>query len=171
MVNGHGSNQPLVEMAARQVTLRSDAICMSLAWWTLGAKYWNEIRTSGIGGSAHACEMETSVYEHIAPDAVRMDRIGGTIASSMTVPGAERWHYVDATLGSGPAGLVEWTSSFSETGAIGSPQQATPEKGRLLFEHVVVELIDLARWFRSRPNLKRRDRHNVPPTFEMPFAF
>lgn len=171
MLHGHGSNQPLVEAAARQVTLQTDASCMSIAWWQLGAGYWNTIRTSGLGGCAHACEMETSVFWHIDPDGVRTDRISGNTPSYMSLPGAERWHYRDITLGSGPAGLVDWTSSFFETGSNGLPQYATPDKGRLLFEHVVSELIDLVRWFRSRPDVQRRDRHTEPPTFTLPFAF
>ncbi|HLJ58945.1 MAG TPA: creatininase family protein [bacterium] len=171
ILNGHGSNQPLVETAARQVTLQTDASCMSLGWWQLAGKYWNSIRTSGLGGSAHACEMETSLYWHIDPDGVRTDRIRGDIPSYMSLPGADRWHYRDITLGSGPAGLMDWTSSFSETGSNGLPQHATPEKGRLLFEHVIGELIELVRWFRLRPDLERRDRHAAAPTFALPFGF
>jgi creatinine amidohydrolase len=171
MLNGHGSNQPFVEAAARQVTLQTDASCMSLGWWQLASKYWNSIRTSGVGGCAHACEMETSLYWHIDPDGVRTDRIKGNIPSYMSLPGADRWHYRDITLGSGPAGIMDWTSSFSETGSNGLPQHATPEKGRLLFEHVVGELIELVRWFRVRPDLERRDRHAALPTFALPFTF
>ena len=171
MLNGHGSNQPFVEAAARQVTLQTDAACMSLGWWELGGKYWNTIRTSGMGGSAHACEMETSVFWHVDPDGVRTDRITGQIPSYMKLPGAERWHYRDTSLGSGPAGLMDWTSSFSETGSNGLPEHATPEKGRLLFEHVVDQLVELTRWFRTRPSLSRVDHHARTPTFPLPFDF
>jgi len=171
MLNGHGSNQPLVETAARQVTLQTDATCMSLGWWQLAGAYWNMIRTSGAGGCAHACELETSLFWHVDPASVRTDRIAGNISSYMSLPGAERWHYRDITMGSGPAGLMDWTSSFSETGANGLPQHATPEKGRLLYEHIVGELIELVRWVRTRPDLKRRDRHTRPPTFALPFEF
>jgi len=171
MLNGHGSNQPLVETAARQVTLQTDATCMSLGGWQLGGAYWNMIRTSGAGGCAHACELETSLFWHVDPASVRTDRIAGNISSYMSLPGAERWHYRDITMGSGPAGLMDWTSSFSETGANGLPQHATPEKGRLLYEHIVGELIELVRWVRTRPDLKRRDRHTRPPTFALPFEF
>lgn len=171
MLNGHGSNQPLVEAAARQVTLQTDGACMAVDWVRLGGAYWNSIRASGMGGSAHACEMETSFFWHVDPDGVRVDRITGQIPSYMTLPGADRWHYRDATLGSGAAGLMDWTSSFSATGSNGLPQLATPEKGRLLFEHVVGELIELVRWFRTRPDLTRVDHHARTPTFGLPFDF
>ena len=170
MFNGHGSNMPLVEVAARQVSLQTDAACMSLMWTQLPGKYWNSIRTSPVGGCAHACELETSLYWHIDPDGVRTDRIKGNIPSYMKFPGADKWHYRDITLGSGPAGIMDWTSSFSETGSNGQPEHASREKGRLLYEHIVAELIELVRWFRTRPNLERRDRHASAPTFALPFG-
>jgi creatinine amidohydrolase len=169
MINGHGSNAPLVEVAARQVGLQTDAACMSLGWWQLSTKYWNSIRVSPVGGCAHACELETSLYWHLDPDGVRTDRIEGYIPSYMQFPGADKWHYRDVSLGSGPAGIMDWTSSFSKTGANGLPEFASREKGRLVYEHIVGELIELVRWFRTRPDLPRRDRHAVPPTFALPF--
>lgn len=169
MINGHGSNAPLVEMAARQVSLQTDAACMSLGWWQLAVKDWNAVRESPVGGCAHACEMETSLYWHINPDGVRTERIKGDIPSYMKLPGADRWHYRDITLGSGPAGIMDWTSSFSETGSNGLPQYASREKGGRYFEAIVRDLVDLVRWFRSRPDLPRRDRHTAAPTFALPF--
>lgn len=169
MINGHGSNAPLVEVAARQVSLQTDAACMSLGWWQLSASYWNSIRESPVGGCAHACELETSLYWHLDPDGVRTDRIEGYIPTYMRFPGADKWHYRDTSLGSGPAGIMDWTSSFSETGSNGLPKYATREKGRLVYEHIVGQLIELVRWFRTRPDLTRRDRHAVPPTFALPF--
>jgi creatinine amidohydrolase len=171
MINGHGSNMPLVEVAARQVSLQTDAVCMSLGWWQLAGKYWNSIRDSPVGGCAHACELETSLYWHVDAEGVRTDRINGYIPSYMKVPGADKWHYRDITLGSGPAGIMDWTSSFSETGSNGLPGYATPDKGRLLYEHIVGELIELTRWFRTRPDLERRDRHSKAPAFALPFEF
>lgn len=170
VINGHGSNAPLVEVAARQVSLQTDAACMSVGWWQLAVKDWNAIRESPVGGCAHACEMETSLYWHINPEGVRTDRIAGDIPSYMKLPGADRWHYRDSTLGSGPAGIMDWTSSFSETGSNGLPQHATPDKGRRYYEAIVRDLVELVRWFRARPDLARRDRHAAAPTFTLPFA-
>ena len=170
MINGHGSNAPLVEVAARQVSLQTDAACMSLGWWQLAVKDWNAIRESPVGGCAHACEMETSLYWHINPDGVRTDRIAGDIPSYMKLPGADRWHYRDTTLGSGPAGIMDWTSSFSETGSNGLPQRATRDKGRRYYDAIVRDLVELVRWFRARPDLPRRDRHAAAPTFALPFT-
>ncbi len=173
IINGHGSNHPLVEQAARQITLQTGALCLNLSWWQLVADYWNkEVRTSVIpGGCAHACELETSMYMHVDGANVRSDRIEGTLASYTRLPGASKWQYTDLTAGGGPITLVEWTSTYTETGSFGEPKKATPEKGRLVFEHAVTQMIDLTRWFRTRPAPERRRRQATPPAFELPFDF
>jgi creatinine amidohydrolase len=65
MVNGHGSNQPLVDIAARLVNVEHpSAICAS-SWYLVTPEskaLLEELRDSGRGGMAHACELETSLY-------------------------------------------------------------------------------------------------------------
>lgn len=173
LLNGHGSNHPLVEQAARQTTVQTGALCLNLSWWQLAAKHWNEeLRTSvNPGGCAHACELETSMYMHLDGVGVRTERTEGTLPDYMKLPGGDRWQSVDLTGGSGPITLVEWTSSYSESGAFGAPKEATAEKGAKVFEHTVSEFIDMVRWFRTRPALQRRDHRAVQPDFDLPFDF
>ena len=173
ILNGHGSNHPLVEQVGRQTILQTDAICAALSWWQLIAATWNaEIRESGLGGCAHACELETSMYLHLDADGVRRDRIEDMLPEYVTaIPGGAEWSWVDLTMGSGPAGIVGWTSSYSKSGVIGQPELATPEKGRQAFEHAVERLVDLVRWLRTRPVQPRREQHASPPTFQLPFEF
>jgi len=173
IVNGHGSNHPLVEQVGRQTCLQTDALCLTLSWWQLIAEYWNkEVRTSVIpGGCAHACELETSMYLHLDAANVRADRIKGRPADYMRLPGAAKWHYTDLTAQNGPVSLIEWTSSYTETGSFGEPEKATPAKGRLAFEHAVGQLVELVGWFRDRPALTRPMHHATPPTFKVPFGF
>lgn len=173
LVNGHGSNHHLVEQVSRQTNLQTDAVCGMLSWWQLVADYWNsEVRESGPGGCAHACELETSMYLHLHPDGVRQDRITGAPHEYATkVPGAEKWHWIDLTLGAGPVTIPGWTSQSSETGAIGQPELATAEKGRQAFEHAVDQFVEFVGWFKDRPKPPRRENHAMPPTFELPFGF
>jgi creatinine amidohydrolase len=173
ILNGHGSNHPLVEQAGRQTTVQTGALCLTLSWWQLIREYWDaEVRTSiNPGGCAHAGELETSMYMHVDGAAVRADRIEGRLPDYMSLPGGDRWQYVDLTGGSGPATIVEWTSSYTESGAFGEPQKATAEKGEKTFERAVTELTAMIRWFRSRPSLERRDRRAVRPDFDLPFDF
>lgn len=174
LVNGHGSNHALVDQVMRQTNLQTDATCAMLSWWQLVADYWNrEVRTSQMpGGCAHACELETSMYLHVDGEHVRTDHIRGSIPEFMSdVPGGEKWQWLDLTMGMGPANINEWTSSYSETGSIGQPEHATQEKGRLAFEHSVNQLVEMVRWFRTRPDQPRRDHHAKPTTFQLPFEF
>ena len=173
IVNGHGSNHPLVEQVGRQTILQTDAICATLSWWQLVAAKWNaEIRESGAGGCAHACELETSMYLHLDRDGVRQDRMEGALPDFVTnIPGGEDWSWLDLTMGAGPAGIIGWTSSYSKTGAIGAPEFATPEKGQLVFDHAVDRLVALVRWLRTRPIDQRREHHADLPTIDLPFGF
>lgn len=172
MVNGHGSNAPLVEIAARQVNMQTQTLCSSFSWWQLVADYWNkEVRESVVpGGCAHACELETSVYMHLNGEGVRMDRIKGAVPEYMTeIAGAEEWQRVDLTAGSGPVTMVEWTASYSETGALGQPELATAEKGERVFEYGVGRMIAYARWFKTRPVFPRRPRQEPADQRPLPF--
>ena len=172
-VNGHGSNHPLVEQAGRQINLQTDALCTTLSWWQLASDRWsNEWRESGPGGSAHACELETALYLHMNEEGVRKDRVRGALATYLTdLPGGTEWQKVDLTLGSGPATIVEWTSTYSPTGSIGTPELGTIEKGRLVFDYTAERLAELTAWLRARPVQPRRELHATPPTFNLPFHF
>ncbi|MEZ4500110.1 MAG: creatininase family protein [Thermomicrobiales bacterium] len=172
LINGHGSNYHLVEQAGRQINLTTSITCLTISWWQLIADYWNnEVRTSGPGGCAHACELETSMYMHVDGQQVRRDRIKGAPHDYLKFPGAEKWQKVDLTLASGPAAIVQWTSQTTPTGSMGNPELATDEKGEKVFNRAVDEMVDLVRWFRSRPDLVRTEHHDPSPTFDLPFRF
>jgi creatinine amidohydrolase len=172
ILNGHGSNHHLVEQAGRQTIMQTDALCVTLSWWQLVGEYWDrEVRTSVIpGGCAHACELETSMYLHVDEPHVRADKIKDNLAEYRSLPDEPQWHFSDLTRSS-IATLIEWTSTYTPTGVIGQPEQASKEKGRRAFEHAVTQLVGLVRWLRKRPMPPRRDRHATAPTFALPFGF
>src|ERR671937_1508339 len=74
-LNGHGSNQNLVETAARLVMLDHPetlaAACFYLSSADAAATI-AKVRESERGGMGHACELETSIYLALDPDAVDM---------------------------------------------------------------------------------------------------
>src|ERR687896_2041001 len=75
-LNGHGSNQNLVEMAARLVTVEHPEAVAAAAFYLSSpraAALIDEVRESERGGMAHACELETSIYLALDPEAVDMD--------------------------------------------------------------------------------------------------
>jgi creatinine amidohydrolase len=173
IVNGHGSNHPLVEEVGRQTNLQTDALCVTLSWWQLVAEFWNaELRTSVMpGGCSHACELETSMYLHVDPANVRQDLIEGRMPEYGRIPGEHEWHFTDLTAGGSPATLVEWTSTYTETGVIGEADKGTPDKGRRVFDHAAARMVEMVRWLRARPRPERRDHHVIPPTFALPFGW
>src|SRR5213593_2368137 len=63
-VNGHGSNQNLVEMAARLVGLEHSDVLSAACFYLQSPEAHRtieEIRESTRGGMGHACELETSI--------------------------------------------------------------------------------------------------------------
>jgi creatinine amidohydrolase len=171
LLNGHGSNMPNLDLVARRTNLETDAECVLIAWWrllTVNPDFLPRWRQSKFpGGCSHACELETSIYLHLDPDNVRKDQIkSGTISfNDENSP----FNYSDA-FGHGPASLVSWTSSYSETGVLGDAELGTAAKGKQAYEEAVEQLVRFATWFHGRPKDQRRDRHRQPPSIPMPWG-
>jgi creatinine amidohydrolase len=151
-LNGHGSNQNLVDMAARLVMVERPETLAASAFYlsspeALGAI--DELRESERGGMAHACELETSIYLAIEPDAVDMDM---AVDESSYPEGQHAW--LDWTDGS--LKIMPWWSSFSRTGVQGRPTLATAEKGKALLDAAVTECVAYVREILGKPLADRR---------------
>ena len=72
IVNGHGSNTPLVDLVARKTVLATESLCAAVNYFSLGVEAFNEVKETPV--MAHADEFETSLYLHLAPERVRMDK-------------------------------------------------------------------------------------------------
>jgi creatinine amidohydrolase len=155
LVNGHGSNVPFLDIAARNITNRSEAICAMVSWWSLIPRpLLQELRESEFpGGMAHGCELETSVLLHLRPDLVQQDKAEKDIGFQPT-----EFFYWDLQAPS-PVFFQEWFSRYSRTGTVGDPTLATAEKGRRFVEAVVERLRALIREFRDRRIAARVDHH------------
>lgn len=172
LFNGHGSNAPNLDLAARRVNLETDAECVATSWWNLLTvdkgfmPSWRESKFPG--GCAHACELETSVYLYFDEDNVRKDRIAdGDIAFHVTHPSDFQW--VDL-FSAGPGTVVSWTASYSDTGVLGQATLATKEKGERAVKEAARQLAWMATEFRARPRPPRGDHHAAPPTVSMPWG-
>ena len=169
LLNGHGSNMPNLDLVARRTNLETDAECVLAAWWnllTVDKEFLPRWRQSKFpGGCAHACELETSLYMYLDGDGVRTDKIKNGDISFNEEHSPFNW--VDL-FAAGPATLISWTSSYSETGVLGEPELATADKGRQVYEEAVTQLARFVRYFGDRPLDPRRDRHRQPPTMPIP---
>lgn len=144
LINAHGSNQHLCEAVARQVSMQTPGRCGTLSWWNLVPDIIQELRESEYpGGVGHACEMETSLYLHLASDDVRHTRIAKDIAWNV----GQFW-YKDF-VGGGPLSYTSHHHEFSHSGVAGDPTVATADKGQQLLEAFCSRLPALAREFRE----------------------
>jgi creatinine amidohydrolase len=151
-LNGHGSNQNLVETAARLVTVEHPQVISAAAFYLSSPdalRAIDEVRDSERGGMAHACELETSIYLAIEPDAVDMEL---AVDERSYPEGQHAW--LDWTDGS--LKVMPWWSSFSKTGVQGTPSLATAEKGKALLDAAVRECVEYVRELLARPPLDRR---------------
>src|SRR6059036_1982100 len=71
IVNGHGSNAPLIDLIARKTVLETRSLCFATTYFWFLMKAFEEVPESSV--VAHADEFETSLYLHLAGDRVRMD--------------------------------------------------------------------------------------------------
>ncbi len=170
LLNGHGSNMPNLDLVARRTCLETDAECVRTGWWQLlnvdkqFMPNWRESKYPG--GCAHACELETSLYMYLDGDNVRTDQIrNGTISFNEE---DSPFQFVDL-FEQGPATVVSWTSSYSESGVLGEAELATAEKGKQVYDEAVKQMVRFIDWFKDRPKDQRRDFHRQAPTFQIPW--
>jgi creatinine amidohydrolase len=118
LLNGHGGNivpgQQAVFEARQRYRERGDLLLLSATYWLLGSKPEGFVQTE----MGHACEWETSMILHLAPQLV------GELGSIESVP---------QTASFAPASRGWITRERSEPGHIGDPKSATAEKGEALF--------------------------------------
>ena len=125
IVNGHGSNPPVLTNAMVEVKEETDAFILVLSWWELAV---DEIKRLIETPFLHACEVETSMILGL-DFPVDMNKAIGEIPPP-PIPG---YSYFDLNR----LGLINsdfWgVMSTAKTGAIGEPGKGTREKGdRLL---------------------------------------
>jgi creatinine amidohydrolase len=158
IVNGHGSNMPLIDLVARKTVLATQSLCFATGYSSFLLEAFESIRESKV--MAHADEFETALYLHLAPERVRMDlavedndRMGTFLSSDSTR------NY--------PVRFSDFWGRWTQTGVHGDPTKATPEKGRIIFEAAVNGLVDLVGELRAWPIAKRQDMHRLPVQSEI----
>ncbi len=159
IVNGHGSNASIADLAARRVVLESDAICGAMSPNaaidpTLAEPTFSEMRRSGPGGVAHAGEYETALMLHLRPELVQMDQAVQEMRQIKLTH--FNWDHPEPSV----LAWQDWWSRMSESGVCGDPTVATAEFGRALFETTADNLVNFVREFRTIPVRPRRDLHS-----------
>lgn len=153
LVNGHGSNTPLIDLVARKTVLETNSLCGALGYFALAMDVFNQIKETEV--MAHADEFETSLYLHLAPERVQMDKaaedddVRGQFVSSDSVY-------------SNPVRFNDYWSRWTQLGVHGDPTKATAEKGKAIFEAAVTGLTAVVEEWQQWPLAERAAQHTGP---------
>jgi creatinine amidohydrolase len=154
LADGHGSNMPILDLAARRTVIETEALCAAFIWPSLARETIEKVRESETpGGMAHACELETSVYLYLDETRVQMVKAKREIGLAPS-----RFVWLDL-MKSSPVVMMDIWSRFSKSGVVGDPTLATKEKGKLVFEAVVEGLMAFIREFKTYERGNRKDLH------------
>lgn len=161
IINGHGSNRPLIEVIARQAVVdRPDTLCAAISWWELtdAQRVFNDVRESEV--TSHACELETAAYLAIEPESVQMDKAVRDIHYEMSP------HVWSDLAGQRPdpdykaaLKMMEIWSTVSETGTRGDPTVATAQVGELVLRAAIDEFAAVIDEIAGRSIKTPRDHH------------
>jgi creatinine amidohydrolase len=129
LANGHGGNRAPLGVALTE--LSGDGIrAYSFTYWELLEDVVTEaLGADAAGACGHACAVETSLMQHLYPDAVR-ESLVPTDATPATWPDPHMFS-TDAVQ------VVRPFEELSANGVVGRPSLASPELGRRLFEAAV----------------------------------
>ena len=139
----------MIDLVARKTVLATESLCFAANYFTFLVDAFNEVKESEV--MAHADELETSLYLHLAADRVKMDK---------AAPDNDR---MGKYCSSDSTGTVRFNDS-GEMDRPRGPRQPTPataEKARSSSTRSLeglVELYDIHGW----PIEKRRDQHTGP---------
>jgi creatinine amidohydrolase len=140
LLNGHGGNMSLVDLAASEIgNDHPDVEVLSLTYFQLAESFIDEIRDTEVGGMAHGGEFETSLMLYLHSDLVDEERLSGTLLDEPYDDG------IQDLLEGGPLSVYRPFSEYSESGAIGDPTVASSVKGEQIFTRLQDKLEDLLR--------------------------
>ncbi len=151
VVNGHGSNMPLADLVARKTVLATNSLCAAVGYYNLAIPAFEKIKETPV--MAHADEFETSLFLHLAPERVQMDKAR---------PGND---VIGEYMSSDSTSVVrfnDYWGRWTKLGVHGDPTKATAEKGKIIFEAAVSGLIGVVDELRGWPLPERSDQHTGP---------
>lgn len=142
LFNSHGGNTDMLNMISRDLRIDFGMDVFVFDWWF--TSFWDKglkgLKQSGKYGVFHACELETSLMLHAAPETVHMEL-------AVDEDPVEALRDNDFVTLFGPYNAGWKTSDVTKSGVIGAPTYATAEKGKRLFDYAVKELKDIISTF------------------------
>lgn len=129
IINSHGGNIALIDLAARQLRVRHTMLAVHASWGRFGypdGLFSEAERTHGI----HGGDIETSIMLAAYPELVRRDRIANFIPATYAME-----HEYKQLRADFPAGFGWMTQDLNASGAAGDASLATAEKGVAALDH------------------------------------
>jgi creatinine amidohydrolase len=126
IVNGHGGQPQVMEMAARELRLRhGDYVVVPHFTWRVAHAAGQFMTDRERRLSMHAGHAETAILMALAPDTVHMEHAVANYPPEFPCK----------TLSSDGRPAAAWTArDFGPSGVIGDPLPATPEQGRVILD-------------------------------------
>lgn len=138
IVNGHGGNRAILDLACRDLRAEFGLITAHVAWDEL-ADAEDVVGEAEARNGLHAGDVETSAMLAAHPERVRMDRAESFGSAHVN------WHRDHPELGLGMAPLRPgWLmGDLNPKGAVGNAVAATAEKGEMLLDTAARKLARL----------------------------
>lgn len=139
LMNSHGGNSDVLGIAAREMRVRHNMLCVATHWRRFGLPAGMYTAVEDKHG-IHAGDIETSLMLHFRPDLVRMAKAKNFVSSAIAME-QEFTHLR-------PGGLhgFGWIAQdLNPDGAVGDASIATAEKGKATAEHQANGFIALLR--------------------------
>ena len=146
-INGHGGNSSAVDVVSREFTMNHEAQIAMVEIWKIANSLAKDVPMLKENVLRHAGELMTSVMLYLYPDTVNMKKAKVEYLKS------NKPHFtVKSTLGPAEFKGVEITlydkaKRLTESGIMGDPLSATPEKGKIIFHVITSYLIEMVNNF------------------------
>ncbi|MBN1641980.1 MAG: creatininase family protein [Anaerolineae bacterium] len=153
LLNAHGGNSLPGRAATYEVQMRHrderDLWLVFATWFELAAPQIAAVPGLDQDHVTHACELETSLILHLRPELVDL-----SVARGADVSFGSRFYCPDSSRRS-RVGVVRPFDHVSIDGAYGHPERGSAEKGQVLIDAVVQEVVgcirEIAGWATLQP--------------------
>ncbi len=151
IVNGHGSNAPVLDLVARQTIIKTEGRVACAAIFYHNSVEFEQAAKEifpEVGGKVdHACIVETSLYMAVRPDLVQLELAEDDPQTGMMDVGTARLP------------LRLWWSTVSKEGIKGYVKGASRERGERALAAAVEGLAHIYRDFHAKEIPPRVDHH------------
>jgi creatinine amidohydrolase len=139
IINSHGGNLAIIDLAARQLRVRHGMLAVHASWGRFGypdGLFSAAERQHGI----HGGDIETSIMLAAYPQLVRREKIAGFRPSTYAMERDYTWLRADF-----PAGFGWMTQDLHVSGAVGDATLASAAKGEAALDHGAKAFVELLR--------------------------